>query len=332
VRRPPAVARVLERVTATIREHDLVHPGQGVLAAVSGGPDSMCLLDSLVRLRRLLKIRVDVVHVDHALREGSRADAAYVRRACSRLRVPFHLRTVTVGPPAGGSLEAWARGERLQAFAAVARDADLPRIATGHTRDDLAETVLLRVLTGSGTTGVAAIRYHQGPMIRPLLDVGRDEVETYCRALGLRPRIDPTNADPSYALRNALRLRGIPALEQALGRGVREPLARSARLLSDDDAELEGQMWTMWDAVVDEIEEGIALGAVALLDLPRAVSSRLVSRAIVRCRTTPSRADVDAVLDLASGRPGRTRDLSHGLKARRDREYVRLLRPSPGNA
>jgi tRNA(Ile)-lysidine synthase len=330
VRRPPAVARVLERVTATIREHELIHPGQGILAAVSGGPDSMCLVDSLVRLRRLLKMRVEVVHVDHGLRASSSSDAAYVRRACARLRVPLHVETITEGPPPGVSTEAWARGRRLEAFAAVARTGDVQVIATGHTRDDLAETVLLRLLTGSGTTGVAAIRYRQGPMIRPLLDVGRDDVVGYCRALGLRPRIDPTNADPSYALRNALRLRGIPALEQALGRGIREPLARSARLLSEDDAELDAQMWSAWAAVVDEIEEGIALNAVALLDLPRPVAGRLVSRAIVRCFSAPTRANVEAVVDLAEGRPGRRRDLSHGLKAWREREYVRLARASPG--
>lgn len=330
MRRPPAVARVLERATATIREHELVHPGQRVLVAVSGGPDSMCLLDSLVRLRRLFKIRVEVVHVDHRLREGSRADAAYVERACRRLRVPFHLRTLIDGPPAGISTEAWARARRLEAFAAVTGEGNYHAVATGHTRDDLAETVLLRMLTGSGTTGVAAIRYHHGPMIRPLLDVGRDDVEAYCRALGLRPRIDPTNADPAYALRNALRLHGIPALERALGRGVREPLARSARLLSDDDAEFERQMWGAWNVVVDDVEDGVMLDAVALLDLSRPVSSRLVARTIVRCLGEPTRADVDAVLDLAGGRPGRRRDLSHGLKARRERVYVRVTRASPG--
>src|SRR5262245_44156057 len=117
----------------------------------------MCLLDSLVRLRRLLKLRVEVVHVDHGLRTGSRADASYVRRVCARLRIPFHLETIAEDPPTGVSIEAWARARRLQAFASVSRDGDFHAVATGHTRDDLAETVLLRLLTGSGTAGVAGI-------------------------------------------------------------------------------------------------------------------------------------------------------------------------------
>ena len=102
MRRPPAVARVLERVTATVREHDLLQPGELVLVCVSGGPDSVCLLESLVRLRRLFRVRLEVFHFDHRLRAGSEADAAYVRRLAARLGLPFHLR-VAGDAPAGAS-------------------------------------------------------------------------------------------------------------------------------------------------------------------------------------------------------------------------------------
>ena len=327
MRRPPAVARVLERATATSRTHHLFLANQTALLAVSGGPDSVCLAETMVRLRRLLKVRLEIVHVDHGMREGSRQDATYVRRLADRLRLPVHMRTLEEAPPAGASAEAWMRERRRFAIAEVAREVDAGRIVTAHTLDDQAETVLMRLLTGSGATGVAGIRYHAGPYVRPLLDVTRAEVEACCRSLGLRPRRDPTNDDPSYALRNALRLQAIPALEDAVGRGVKEPMARSAALLAADDAELMRQMLLVWDDAFEETEGGADLHAVALLGLPRPIATRLVAQAIFRCASSVSRSDVDAVLDLAAGRPGRRRDLSAGLKARRDREYVRIASP-----
>jgi len=328
--RPPAVARVLQRVTATVRRHELTLPGQTVLVCVSGGPDSVCLLESLVRLRRLLRVRLAVFHLDHRLREGSAADAAYVRRLAGRHRLPLLMREATEAPPRGASVEAWARGVRRAAAAEAAREADAARIATAHTRDDQAETVLLRLLTGSGTGGVAGIRHAAGPYVRPLLDVSRADVEAFVRALHLRPRRDPTNEDPSYALRNALRLEGIPALERALGRGIREPLARAAELLTADDAHMARQVFAAWDDVVVDGPDGMDLDAIGLLDLPDAIASRLAGLALARCGIDGTREDVLAIVDLAGGRPGRRRDLSAGSTARRGREYVHLSpRPSP---
>ncbi len=203
MRRPPAVARVLERVTLTARTHDLFLPGRSVLVAVSGGPDSMCLLESLVRLRRLFGYRLAVAHVDHRLRPGSAADAAYVRRRADRLGLPFHLHVAPTGPAPGASVEAWARDVRKGALARFARDLDAGAIALGHTRDDQAETVLLNLLTGSGLRGLAGIRYASGPWVDPLLDVTRSEVIAFCRSLGFRPRRDPTNDDRRFLAERA---------------------------------------------------------------------------------------------------------------------------------
>jgi tRNA(Ile)-lysidine synthase len=330
MRRPPPVARVLERVTATAREHEMFLPGQSVLVAVSGGPDSVCLLESLVRLRRLFKIRLEVFHFDHRLRRGSPLDAAYVRRIAARHALPFHLRAATSSPPKGASVEAWARDQRHFAIAEVTRETGVARTAIGHTMDDQAETVLMGSITGSGIQGMSGIAPVTGTWVNPLIEVTREEVETFCWSLHLRPRTDPTNADTRY-LRNAIRLRGLPALERAVGRSLREPLARTAAGLREDADELMRQTFEVLDDVVDETPDGADLFAVRLLDLPRAVAGRVVARAVYGCGVPCSRADVLAVLDLAAGRPGRRRDLSSGLKARREREYVRLARPSPGD-
>ncbi len=325
MRRPPAVARVLERVTRTAREHEMFRAGGVVLVCVSGGPDSVCLLYCLWYLRRLFRIRLAVFHFDHRLRPDSRADAEYVRRLAARLKLPFHLREAVDAPGKGTSVEAWARARRSTSAGDVARDLGATRIAVGHTQDDRAETVLAWALMGGG---VRTIKAMAGPQVRPLVDVARSDVEGFCRALHLRPRLDPTNLDPRF-LRNAVRLKGIPALERATGRSVREALARTATLVSEDDDELDRQMRGLWDGVFEETEEGIRLAAGPLGSAPRPIARRLIGRAIFRCGAPATEADVRAVLDLAAGPPGRRRDLRAGLKARREREYVSLSRTSP---
>jgi tRNA(Ile)-lysidine synthase len=330
VRRPPAVARVLERVTATAREHEMFLPGQVVLVAVSGGPDSVCLLESLVRLRRLLKIHLEVFHFDHRLRRDSSLDARYVGRLATRHKLAFHLRVASSSPAKGESVEAWGREQRLFAIAEVVRETGDARIAIGHTMDDQAETVLIGLVTGSGIRGLGGIAPVTGTWVNPLIDVSRDEVEAFCRALHLRPRSDPTNADPRF-LRNAIRLRGLPALERATGRSLREPLVRTAAGLREDADELMRQAAAVAGDVVEKTPEGADLLAVRLLDMPRAIAGRVVANAVYGCGVPCARSDVVAVLDLAAGRPGRRRDLSSGLKARRGREYVHMSRPSPND-
>jgi len=325
MRRPPAVARVLERVTKTAREHEMFRAGELVLVCVSGGPDSVCLLYCLWYLRRLFRIRIAVFHFDHRLRPDSGSDAEYVGRLAARLGLPFNLREADDAPGRGASVEAWARTRRSTAAADAAAILGAARIAVGHTQDDRAETVLAWALMGGGVRSLKAVA---GPQVRPLVDVARPDVEGFCRALHLRPRRDPTNLDPRF-LRNAVRLKAIPALERATGRSVREALARTAALVSEDDDELDRQMRGLWDDVFEETEEDVRLAAGPLGSAPRPIARRLVGLAFFRCGAPATDADVRAVLDLAAGPPGRRRDLRAGLKARREREYVSLSRTSP---
>ena len=241
--RPPAVARVLERVTGTIRAHEMIGAGQTVVACVSGGPDSLCLLESLVRLRRLFRMRVEVFHFDHRLRPDSGDDAAYVHRAAGRLGVPFHLRAADAAPGPGESVEAWARLARLRAANQLAKELEAQPIATGHTLDDQAETVLLNLIRGSGLEGLAGIEpgsaagagTHGRTVVHPLIEVRRAEVVAFCRALRLRPRRDPMNDDTRF-LRAAIRHEVLPEIERAVGRDVKGPIARTAENLRADRA------------------------------------------------------------------------------------------------
>jgi tRNA(Ile)-lysidine synthase len=338
MRRPPAVARVLERVTKTAREHEMFAPGDRVLVCVSGGPDSVCLLYALWHLRRLFRIRLEVFHFDHRLRRDSSKDADYVRRLAERLKLPFHLRAADDAPRKGQSLEAWATVERMNAANDVRRAIDGQVVAEGHTLDDQAETVLLNLIRGTGLEGASGIwpggrRYGVTALAEPLIDVDRAEVEAFCRALHLRPRIDLTNRDTRH-LRNAIRLKVLPEIERATGREVKRPIARSADLLRESRFELYAAAEQMLAQVVTEKGEESRFDAATLRALPKPIASRVVRLALYRVMTLEddapwTREGVEAVLDLAAGRPGRRRDLPNGLKARREREYVSVSRTSP---
>jgi tRNA(Ile)-lysidine synthetase-like protein len=334
-RRPPAVARVLERVTKTAREHEMFNPGDLVLVSCSGGPDSVCLLYSLWHLRRLFKIRLAVFHFDHNLRADSAKDAAYVRRLAERLKLPFHLGTAEDEPLKGESVEAWARQARQSAARDAAEDVAAVVMAEGHTLDDQAETVLMAAIKGSGIYGLVGIWPTQGPKaarrVQPLIDVGREDVVVFCRTLRLRPRMDPTNADTNL-LRNAIRLEGIPALERATGREIRAPLARVADEMRPIVWEgLRGSRSPSGSRRHVRYRRGEWVDlSVPLFDGRSAVDALGMVRGWLKeARLPVSREAIDAVLDLANGRPGRRRDLPNGLKAVREKEYVRVSRSSP---
>lgn len=342
MRRPPAVARVLERVTKTAREHEMFREGDLVLVSVSGGPDSVCLLYSLWYLRRLFKIRLEVFHFDHRLRKDSAKDAEYVRRLAERLKLPFHARAADDAPAKGVSVEAWATVARMNAANDVRKAIRAATTAEGHTLDDQAETVLLNVIRGGGLEAVSGIwpggyEYGYSALAQPLLDVERDDVEAFCSALHLRPRRDPTNADKRL-LRNAIRLEVLPAIERATGREVKRSIARSSDLLRADRMELHGAAVHALSQVLEGPLNGprdlVRLDAEALRSLPKPIASRVVRLAVYRVMASDdvapwTREAVEAVLDLAGGRVGRRRDLPNGSTARREREYVSLSRTSP---
>ncbi|HXG14757.1 MAG TPA: tRNA lysidine(34) synthetase TilS, partial [Calidithermus sp.] len=235
----PVTARLLATVRTTLRRHAMLADGDGVVVAVSGGGDSTALLYLLHRLASERDLRLTAVHVDHGLRPGSGAEADHVRRLGARLGVPVAAVRVTVERT--GSLQDAARRARYAALEAEASRLGAARIAVGHTLDDQAETVLMRLLQGSGLRGLAGIRPVRGRVIRPLLAVRRSDLRAVLAEAGLDWIEDPSNEDRRF-LRTRIRLEVLPrlareALEaaagEALGRlGRREPdaivLSRSA--------------------------------------------------------------------------------------------------------
>ncbi len=285
-------------VAATVARRRLAAAGDTVLAALSAGPDSTALVAALAALRDAGRIGdLVALHVDHGLRAGGDLDARCARETCERLGVPFESVRVSVAP---GNVQASARRARYAALRAAAARHGAARIATGHTRSDQAETFLMRALRGAGARGLSAIPPRRGAVIRPLIDVGRDEVLAFLGEQGLRWREDPTNASPRYA-RNALRLELVPILRRLEPRFERA-LARAADLLRDDERALARRARELLSA-----DGSIAIAV--LEEQPRAVRRRAV-RWLWRAVSPGARAlpasQIDAVLALCGrGRPGR---------------------------
>src|SRR4051812_15865052 len=213
----------------TLEERGLCARGERVLVAVSGGPDSTALLHGLRALAGRLGVEIEAATVDHGLRVEAAAEGAAVAAWCQTLGVSCTCLRVDVKGRRGPHVS-WqdaARRARLEALEALAEARGCARVALGHTADDQAETVLFRILRGTGVAGLAGIPYRRGRLVRPLLDVRRGEVLRYLRRRGLSWIDDPSNADRRFA-RARIRHEWLPALARENPRVVEALLALAA--------------------------------------------------------------------------------------------------------
>lgn len=344
--------RFVAGVHRTVRKLGMLRPGMHVVAAVSGGADSTALLYALAALRPRLAIRLTAAHLDHRIRgEEAEADARFVAELCETVGVPLVASAQDVAAQAaaaGANLEEAAREARYgwlrQTAALLAAD----RVALGHTIDDQAETVLMRLVRGSGVDGAAGIfPVVDATFVRPLLETSRREVLAYLESLGARWREDSTNSDLSLA-RNRIRRELIPYLEAHFNPAVVEALARSADAAREAGEFLDSEAARALAEIGKATPQGIALDAPKLAALHPALS-KLVLRAAVRAargdRRRITARHLAALMDLSRPRrSGRRIALPGWWEARREfgvlhiERYGRLgtteeaLLPVPGSA
>ncbi len=280
----PAVAAVRQAVRRALAA---VAPGELVLAACSGGRDSLALAAALAFEAPRLGLRGGGVTVDHGLQPGSAAQADRVAAILASLGLdPVTAIRVTVAAPGSARYpgpEAAARAARYAALDQLAESSAAAAILLGHTLDDQAETVLLGLARGSGARSLAGMAARSGRYARPLLELRRAQTGAACAALGLRPWDDPHNEDLAYA-RVRVRTRLLPVLAETLGPGTVEALARTARLLRAD-ADLLDQLA---DAETERIREaGPALPAGAVAELPDALRRRVLRQAALAAGCPP---------------------------------------------
>jgi tRNA(Ile)-lysidine synthase len=238
-----------------IRAHEILTPGP-VVVAVSGGPDSTALLLLLADLADELGLVLHVAHFDHRTRpKQSALDADFVARLANRVGAPIRVGRADRATKG----EDDARRARYDFLRRAARDVGATAIATGHTRDDQAETVLLHLTRGSGLAGLAGMRPLREGIARPLLAIGRKDTALVCRAAHVRPRADPTNRSPRFA-RNRVRLKVLPELAKINPRAA-EAIARLAEAASDLEAAEERK-------IADALARAVRGDAIAIDALP----------------------------------------------------------------
>jgi tRNA(Ile)-lysidine synthase len=296
-----------DRVRRTIRAHEMVEPGSRLVAAVSGGSDSVALLHLLNALSASGEfVLAGVAHFNHRLRETAGRDEAFCRRLADALGLPIDVEWADVAALAAErrqSIEVAAREARHAFFVRAAARAGADRVALGHTRDDQAETFLLRLLRGAGSRGLGAMRPRAGLLVRPLLDVGRDELRAYLTGIGASWCEDETNADLANP-RNRIRHELLPYLSRHLAPDVTAVLARAAALARDDEDFLDAAAIETAPGIVLSTGEAAHLDVRGLLGLHPAVARRVVRRVLVaRAAGRFVGFDhVEAVLGLARGR------------------------------
>ncbi len=312
-----AAASLSSRVLAALRETGLA-PGDRLVVAVSGGVDSMGLLELLVGLERRLPLKLHVAHVHHGLRgRAADRDAALVVATAARHGLGVTLCHLDPRErPRGASVEMWARAGRYACLEAVAARVRAVAIATAHTQNDQAETVLLNLLRGTGPRGLAGIPPVRQKVLRPLLAVTRLELEAYAAAQRIPYRRDASNASPAFR-RNRVRRRLLPALAAEYNPRLVESLAALARQLREDEDALSGEAAALAARAVSAHAGRLRLDRITLRRAAPAISRRIFQTAAAqagRGRVCLTRRHLEALARLL--REAGTLRLPGGLEAR----------------
>ena len=275
------VLKMEEKVHQAIRARDLLSPGDRIVVAVSGGPDSVALLSCLVALSSRWNWDLNIGHVNHGLRgTESEEDAEFVEKLGNSFGIPVSIREARLKKQdakfAKQSLQAYAREVRYQALETILQERNATKMALGHTADDQAETVLMWMLRGSGTGGLSGIPPKRGErIVRPLLDIPRRDILAYLEQRQLTYRMDSSNRQPVY-LRNRLRQELMPHLKE-YSPGLVNVLSRQAEIIRDDHAYLEIMAAEAFHQIcVTGDERRLQLDRTGLLALPIAIRRRVV--------------------------------------------------------
>ena len=310
---------LIQSVLRFADRHDLLPHNARIVVAVSGGPDSVCLLHLLhhyIAPRRSLQLHV--AHLDHQLRADSQHDAQYVAALAAAWGLPFTLGTTDVAALAQEThtgLEAAGRAARYPFLIRTAYEWGAHAIAVGHTADDQAETVIQRMLRGAGVGGLAAMRPKRPALdpslldrpplpdrlplhiIRPLLNTSRADVEAYCAAHDLQPRRDPTNETGPF-LRNRIRDHILPLLK-TYNPSITQTLGRIARVCADDDDLLAMLADDAWHLLAQQTNERVVFDRQLFMATHRAIQRRVVHRSVqvLRSHVELQAQHIDLALD-----------------------------------
>ncbi len=320
---------MLDRVRAFAEKYQMICPGDKVVAGVSGGADSVCLLLLLKELCREKGAKLFAVHVNHCLR-GAEADGdeAYVRELCDKLQVPLRVYSFDVKERAGRehlTLEEAGRVCRYEAFAQEAKRLDGARIAVAHHAGDQAETVLFRLFRGSGLRGLCGMSPVRDAIIRPLLFAERGEIEDWLKEQGIHWRTDSTNLSPDYT-RNRIRSEILTTAREAVNAKAIRHVAEAAAELREVEDYLEQRTDAAYRLAVREEEDARFVFANAFAGEDPLIGGRLLRRCMAELGGLKDveRLHIEQLRELMDKQTGSRIDLPDGRSARREYEGIRI--------
>lgn len=275
---------IFEKVLSTINKYNLIENGDKIVLGLSGGPDSVCLLHILYRLKEKLDIEVYAAHLNHQIRGiEAQKDALYITQLCENLGVTSFVKSIDVPKYCkenGLSVEEGARKLRYEMFEEIKQKTKSNKIAIGHNLNDQAETILMRIMRGTGLQGLRGIEYiRDNNIIRPILDIDRKDIEAYCEEYELNPRIDHTNLETIYT-RNKIRLELIPYMKDNFNPNVIESIVRMSNSLKTDSDYIQEESEIKFKEVSNLQEDACEIDIQKYSELHDAIKVRVLRKGI----------------------------------------------------
>ena len=296
---------IFEKVLSTINKHELIQKGDKIVVGLSGGPDSVCLLHILSRLKDKFDLEIYAAHLNHQIRGiEAQKDAFYISKLCEEMGITFFIKSINVPEYCeknGVSIEEGARKLRYEMFYEVKNNTRANKIAIGHNLNDQAETILMRIMRGTGLQGLKGIEYiRDGVIIRPILDIERSDIEKYCEQNNLNPRIDKTNLESIYT-RNKIRLELIPYMKDNFNSNIIESISRMGNSLRSDNDYIENESLIKFKEVSNINDDSVEINLSSYINLHNSIKVRILRNSIKHILGDTNFIDqrhIDDILDL----------------------------------
>ena len=284
------ILKLEDKVLEVIKKYNLINQKDKLVLGVSGGPDSICMLDILDKIRNDpkidLKYEITVAHVNHLIRKEAKEDEEYVKEFCNKRNIKFYSESIDILKIANnrkvGTEEA-GREERYKYFNKILKETNSNKIAIAHNKNDKIETIIMHILRGSGISGLKGIEPKKDQYIRPLIETQKCEIEEYCQKNNLNPRIDKTNFENIYT-RNKIRNIVLPYIKKEFNPNIIETIDRLSNLVKEEDEYLKKQVEKIYTEIreKEEKQKEIILNLKKFNSQEKVIKSRIIIYTITR--------------------------------------------------
>lgn len=301
-----------EKVLDTIKKYNLIEDGDKLVLAVSGGPDSMSMLNILNELKndKVINFEISVAHVNHMIREEAKEDEEYVKEYCSQKNIHFYSKSIDVQKLANNNkvgTEEAGRYARYEFFDEILKITESNKVVVAHNKNDKAETIIMNIMRGSGIIGLKGIEPKKGKYIRPLIECERFEIEDYCKKEKLNPKIDKTNFENVYT-RNKIRNIVIPYVKKEFNPNIIETLNRLSELVVDEENYIIKQVERIYkEILISENEKEIIIDLKSFNKQEKVIKSRIILYTITRLFGTSkeiAKVHIDDIIKLCNNNIG----------------------------